>query len=331
MFPPVRAFLLAACLLAAIPAALRAELPGLRLDSACFETVWAPDDAALAADPGWSDPEGRLGYVASGPEGGTALRIFSPEGRPSGVTSLKLRLGAAALHPPQVARIRAEFFIPPDTVFNIGGAKMPLGIWGGDPERQGSCSTGGCAPEDQTGFSVRLTRHGTDPDHPGVHGPSLYSYHLNRHGKRQPASHSHKAREIDRDSQEFGETFPMEVAFPLGRWFTLTMDVAMNATGPGGAAADGFADLYMHDAEGRLLGAVHAEGLVFRTDPAWVIFGPRLGDLWGGNQASPRRMPLMNTSMYSRNYEMFFLLDGRDAESCARAAGAAGRAFPTPM
>ncbi len=108
----------------------------------------------------------------------------------------------------------------------------------------------------------------------------------------------------------------MGTAFPLGEWFSLTIDIGLNRASAAQVVADGFADLYMHDADGTLMGRVSAENLIFRDDPAWHVFGPLLADLWGGDQTSPKRMPIMDTEMYSRYYRLSLLEEGRSLGEC---------------
>lgn len=301
-------------LLSAAPAL--ADDDGMRVDRSCLATVWAPDDAELAGAENWRDDGGRLSLAKKAPGGGSAIRMFSRADRPADLASYKIHIRAADRTKAGFARIRAEFFIPADTRFNVGGAKMPLGLYGGAPNEKRTCATGGCPPEKQTGFSVRLTRDPPDEARPWEHGPRIYSYHLNRDSRRVDFEDSHSHRKGDFDELQYGENFPMGVAFPLGEWFTLTLDVAVNRATETQIVADGFADLYMHDAQGNLMGHVAAERLIFRRGEDWHLFGPLLADLWGGDQTLPTRMPIMDTEMYSRQYRLSLLDEGRSLSEC---------------
>lgn len=312
MISRIRLLVLVGLLLAG-PAS--ADMPGMRLDDRCLVKVWGPEESELATSKQWRDENDRLSFAPYGPQGSEAMQFYSLQDTPSGIANFETRLDAARESRASVARIRADFFIPPDTRFNVGAAKLPLGLWGGRPESNG-CSTGGCAPEDQTGFSVRLSRAPTVAEVPDRHGPVIYSYHLNRHSKRWGAEHSNKVREVARTSFVYGESFPMQVDFPLGEWFTLTLDVALNDVTGDRPSENGSVDLYMHDEAGTLLGEVSAEGLVFRPVGTWYIHGPMLSDMWGGKMTSPRRMPVMDTLTFTRDYEMFLLEDGRSLEEC---------------
>ncbi len=289
---------------------------GLELSASCLVQVWSPDDMILAKSKKWIDERERLSYTDHGPGGRSAIQVFSKGNEPSGLTAFFKRLEVAMRERPDAARISADFFIPSETRFNVAPAKMPLGIWGGDPIAERICATAGCPPERQHGFSVRLTRASAGNPDPGLHGPRIYSYNLDRPGSPKLRLPHNPLRAQERLLLQFGDHFQVMSDFPLGEWFTLALDIVLNDVTDEGVMDNGMTSLRMYDDDGALLGQVTAENLTFRKEETWHVFGPMLADLWGGDQFADDRMPIMDTTISSRDYEMYFVDPSRDAREC---------------
>lgn len=141
--------------------------------------------------------------------------------------------------------------------------KLPLGLWGG--EAKADCLSGGCPIQMRNGFSVRLVEE--------LGSPSVYIYSLDndlvgcKEGKR------------------YGRLYKSDAKISKGKWIEFKIRVRLNQIG----SDDGVVELYMNGANILLV-----NGLEFRRHPTWVIRGPILTDLFGGdinslNSISPKK------------------------------------------
>lgn len=300
------------------------SFPETNLKQSCFDLVWSPDEKWVSKSTRWyGDGKDRISYTAHAPGNVEALVSQAVEGVPAALAALKYRIPETSDREPVAARIMASVFIPEDHGFNLGNAKMPLGIWGGDPDRV-TCIAGGCPPpydpeyyplgkdidKTQNGFSVRFTRKALDKKtDPITHGPKIYSYNLNRVGVATAGN------------KVFGQSTAMSEPFPTGDWFRMVMDVRLNsfpkdADGNLYPKENGSVDMYMYDANDDLLGEVHQENLIFRDDPSWFIKGPLLADLWGGDFENDNNRPTKSFDTYYRDYAMYILKEGKLPSQC---------------
>jgi len=258
-----------------------------KLKDSCFDLVWEPTERDLAtSSKRFGTGKGRTRYRASGPNGKPSLVSYAGKGQPAALSTFQDRNNEVMKRKSIVARIETKMFIPKGHGFNLGNAKIPLGLWGGDPDVNGSnggiCATAGCPPSRQTGFSLRLTRNLLNEKN-FKHGPRLYSYHLNRTGVTD---------RVEGLFYMYGEGIPMNTSFPLNQWVKIVIDLRLNSFKNGVAKNNGTVSLYMYKMNGSLVGQVHKNGLVFRKDPSWHIFGPLLADLWGGPYKNDNHQPL---------------------------------------
>ncbi len=288
------------------------------LNDKCLVSVWAPDSDTLAHDLKWKQKSSfdRLGYKDNAPTAdGDALVTIARKGLPGSLLRHKDKLKIAKERAPVVARIETSIFVPDDSGFNYSNAKMPLGIWGGDPGAN-FCGAGLCPPDEQTGFTVRLTRTRLDRDDrkpPFTHGLRIYSYHLNRGGTvKNPTAEDNKARKRTLK----GDGTPMKTPLEPGVWYRVIMDVGLNSFTGDKPNADGWMDAYLLDDQGSILDHAGKTGLIYRRAPDWHIFGPVLTDLWGGDETRPQNLPLADTVIYYEDYEMFLLAPGKTLETC---------------
>ena len=288
------------------------------LDDGCLISVWAPSSDKLANQTEWRQKSAynRLQFDDDAPtEDGDALVTYARKGVPGSLLRHKGKLPEAHKQKPSVARIQNKIFVPDDSGFNYSNAKMPLGIWGG---KKGAafCGAGLCPPDEQTGFTVRLTRSRIDRDDkkpPFRHGLRIYSYHLNRDGE---VKNSTAADKKVRKRTQKGDGTPLKTPLEPGVWYHLILDVGLNSFKDGKPVADGWTQLYMFDGNGNLLDTAGKTGLIYSPSPDWYIFGPVLTDLWGGDETRPQNLPLADTRIYYEDYEMFFLDPDRTLGAC---------------
>ena len=291
---------------------------GTRMDADCMDLVWAPDTQDLieenwkeSADADNSETQPRLSYVENGPNNKASLSFNAYKGKEGTMVALRRKLDVLMERQPVFARIKASVFIPANNGFNIGNAKMALGLWGGEPGIEGYCAAAGCMPWEQNGFSVRMTRTTQDTQAPFHHGPRIYSYHLNR----LEDNPSYQVDENDEYTRISGAGFPMNVNFPYDTWLKVVMDVRLNSFKDGDAQENGFVDLYMYK-NGELIGSVSKQGLIFRKTADWHFFGPRISSIWGGPTHKSTHLPLADTKEYFRDYKLFILKPGLLPSQC---------------
>lgn len=301
------------------------------LNPQCLTSVWAPTSSKVANADRWQEKSSfdRLELATNAPTAdGDAVVTVARAGVPGSMSMYKQGLDAARAQKPSIARVQVSLYIPDNGGFNKSNAKMPLGLWGGLPEGP-FCGMGLCAPQDQTGFSVRLTRtrlNSRDETAPFEHGPRIYSYHINREGTPQKTTNSDGSVKYKLQ----GEGINLRAPLKGGQWYRVVMDVGLNSFQDGQPVADGWTDMYLMDANGRIIGHAGKTGLIYRKSPDWHVMGPMLTDLWGGDETKPTNLPLKDTVTYYEDYEMFLLTPGKSPEQCLDRArlSAAGSGAP---
>lgn len=296
-----------------------AENSGRHLDPQCLVSAWSPTSEKLAKSTRWRQKNDydRLDLVKQVPGlQGDAISTFVEGGIPGNLLTYYERLKPALENKPLAARIVVDLYFADEEGFNRSNAKLPLGIWGGDSDGK-FCGTNSCPPVEQTGFSVRLTRTILDKkdwEPPYLHGPRIYSYHLNRPGEAKVKEPINGQTEAKLRLQ--GDGIDMNAPLQAGKWYHLVLDVGLNTFDNTQPKADGFTNLYLYDSAGTLLGETGKSGLIFRNSPDWFIFGPMLTDLWGGPINNKRNIPLADTVAYYEDYEMFLIAPDRTLQEC---------------
>ncbi len=296
-----------------------ADLPKTtHLDASCLVSVWSPSSRAIAEDKYWR-PEvnlNRLSFAKPAPsEDGNALAIQAENGIPGEMVSLKRTNGFAKQHAPAIGRIRADIYFDSVDGFNIAAAKLPLGLWGGELGTK-FCGAGLCPPDEQTGFSVRLTRSRLDLDDrwpPILQTFRIYSYHINRPGEvlERPSKDGKGTRRTLK-----GSGIVMHQPLKAGVWYQVILDVGLNSFDGDQPVADGWTDIYLLDEDGTILDWAGETGLIYRKSPNWSILGPYLVDLWGGDPKKQQNLPLSDLLTYFEDYELLFLDPEKSADDC---------------
>ncbi len=253
--------------------------------NSCFKTVWAPSNKSAGGEY-WSKV--RADYVAKAPGGGDAVSFIQyPKGNrtyasghrsanPNFPNYINEWRPTETWFNTTVARTTVQMFIPKD--FKSQGGRLAFGIRGGqDPK---GCLSGGCPPEKQTAFSVRV-------NYDGDLGGNLYSYHLDRH----PSATT--------EAKAYGQGRGYSGELPVNQWITLVMDVDMGSPGK----SDGFAKFTVYDAKGKLTNSAEFKNVKYRKNASWnkmgVIMTEKLQPSGAWGKAAPKVQ-----QVYYRNWKM---------------------------
>jgi len=202
----------------------------------------------------------------SGPNAGwlrnkDTFRVLIKKG-PNGLFQYKSDLKSQACY--RSGRITADFYFPDGFVFSSGVQKLPLGFWGGG---EGTCVSGGCPPDKQDGFSLRLFERGGEA--------YLYSYDADR-------------RAMAGLEKTYGREIPAGRQIPKGQWVRLALETQHEQKQIG---------LYVNGQKAQSAEVELAKG-------NWCIKGPMLTHMWGGDIQDPTQWSVRDQFYLVRNYRM---------------------------
>lgn len=252
---------------------------------ACFKTVWAPSNK-VAGSQYWSKV--RAAYEKKAPGGGDAVSFVQytkgirkyasghKNANPNFPNYINEWRPTETWYKGTKARTSVQMFIPKD--FDSQGARLAIGIRGGaDPK---GCLSGGCPPEKQTAFSVRVNYNGSL-------GGGLYSYHLDRNPSAKTAA------------KAYGQGRKFDGRLPTGQWITLVLEVDMGDAGK----SNGYSKFTVYDAKGKVTNSAEFKNVKYRKNASWdrigVIMTEKLDPSGAWGKAAPKVQ-----KVYYRNWKM---------------------------
>ncbi len=267
------------------------SLPNESQAASCFQTVWAPSNKYVAQQY-WDKVRADYETKAPGSANGVNIDAVSFVQYPKGNrTYLSGHKSPNPEYPnyinewrptetwfkTNVARASVDIFIP--NGFASKGGRLAFGIRGGaDPA---GCLSGGCPPEKQTAFSVRVQYYS------GSTKGNLYSYHLNRH----PSASS--------DVKAYGQGTDYSGSIPVGQWVTLWMEVNMGDPGK----SNGSTLFRVIDRSGKVVNEAKFENVMYRKNASWdrmgVIMTEKMNPSGAWGIAAPQKQ-----KVYYRNWKM---------------------------
>lgn len=150
--------------------------------------------------------------------------------------------------------------------------KLPLGLWGGTAGSY--CISGGCHPQHQDGFSVRLIE--------SAGKPFLYIYSLNR-------------EEQINNEKIYGQLIGSNHQYTMatGEWLKIELRVKLN----GNNQENDEAELMINSKQ-----IIKTNNIKLRTNPNWLIRGPILTDMFGGTVTSLSNQSAKDQKIWYKNY-----------------------------
>lgn len=262
------------------------------LSSFCLTPLIAPSNSEIC-NGRWGIAEAVGGNSAHAPrascartsEGETVLAMTAHKGEPNSLNQLLVSAPAARSY--DSVRASVEFMIPEDyKVFD--GGRLAFGVLIGEA----SCSSGGCAPEDQKGAMIRAQFKEAEN---GSITLQNYSYHLDRGTKSQTVDSVWEGN----GTQEvtWGAGKDMSQPIPKGEWITLTYDVTLNDPGQ----ANGRSVLSAYDSAGKIIGVAAFTGVTYRPDSTWKISGLAMTEKYTHPLT---QMPTQTQSIFYRNFKL---------------------------
>lgn len=171
---------------------------------------------------------------------------------------------------------RVQMYIEPNYI-PVSNGRMAVGIAITDPAKPGKKISGGTLIKDQDGSSVRLNFKVSTKNGKRQITAQGYSYHLNRTNKQVVSGGFSGQTAL----KHYGTGPELKTPFPIGKWFTIEMDVKLNDVGK----SNGSLKLSLIEGS-KVIESATMANLNYRKNAKWKIISPYMTDKYNDQKTT---------------------------------------------